>query len=333
MKVSIAIPVLNEEETVGELLGRLLEQTRPPDEIVLTDGGSQDRTTEIIADFIDRHAAVKLIAVEQALPGRGRNLAAAEANNDWLAFIDAGIEPAGNWLEELVSKAEQDSTIDVVYGMWEPITDTFFEECAAIAFVPPPTISDGVVARPRSIASSLFKRSVWRSVGGFPEDLRSAEDLLFMDRVQEAGFKSVFEPAAIVRWRLSPTFGATFKRFVVYARNNIRAGLWRQWQAPILTRYVTLFGLTLLLVPFSPKLILLPIMLWLLMLLARALIAIRRNRSCYPAGVVRNIKRLLVLIPLLATLDAAALIGSIQWLIFDWMRPRRKTAVEAGNGA
>ena len=333
MKVSIAIPVLNEEKTVGELLSRLLEQTRPPDEIVLTDGGSQDRTTEIIANFIKRSAAVKLIAVNEALPGRGRNLAAAEANHEWLAFIDAGIEPATNWLEALVSKAEQDSTVDVVYGMWEPITDTFFAECAAIAFVPPPTISDGVVARPRSIASSLFKRSVWRSVGGFPEDLRSAEDLLFMNRVQEAGFKTVFEPTAIVRWRLSPTLGATFKRFVVYARNNIRAGLWRQWQAPILTRYALIVALTLFLLAFSSKLIWLPIVLWLLMLSARGAVAIYRNRNCYPTGSVRNFKRLLVLVPLLATLDAAALVGSIHWLISDSFRPRGKTAVEAGNGA
>lgn len=333
MKVSIAIPVLNEEKTVGELLSRLLEQTRPPDEIVLTDGGSQDRTTEIIANFIDRYKAVKLITVDQALPGRGRNLAAAEANNEWLAFIDAGIEPATNWLDALVSKAEQDSTVDVVYGMWEPITDTFFAECAAIAFVPPPTISDGVVARPRSIASSLFKRSVWRSVGGFPENLRSAEDLLFMNRVQEAGFKTVFEPTAIVSWRLSPTFGATFKRFVVYARNNIRAGLWRQWQAPIFTRYALIVALTLFLLAVSSKLIWLPLVLWLLMLSARSMVAIYRNRNCYPASPIRNFKRLLVLVPLLATLDAAALVGSIHWLISDSFRPRGKTAVEAGNGA
>ena len=48
---------------------------------------------------------------------------------------------------------------------------------------------DGVITRPRFIASSLMKRSVWRSVGGFPEDLRSGEDLLFMDRMETAGFQ------------------------------------------------------------------------------------------------------------------------------------------------
>jgi hypothetical protein len=36
---------------------------------------------------------------------------------------------------------------------------------------------------------------------------------------------------------------------------------------------------------------------------------------------------------LLAVLDAAAIIGSIQWLLLDSFRWSRKTPVEAGNGA
>ena len=333
MRITVAIPVRDEEESVAKLLYGLLEQTRPPEEIIVTDGGSRDRTKEIVADFISRGAPVKLIDAGEAFPGRGRNLAAAEATSDWLAFVDAGIEPDNNWLHALASKAEQTPTIDVIYGGWEPITDSFFAECSAIIYVPPPSRMSGVVTRPRFIASSLMRRSVWRSVGGFPEDLRSAEDLLFMNRVESAGFKSTFEPRALVRWHLRPTLGSTFKRFVVYARNNIRAGLWRQWQAAIFTRYALLIGVTLALIPFAPKLIWLPIILWLVMLLARSVVAIRRNRNCYPAGVIRNIKRLLLLIPLLATIDTAAIVGSVQWLILDSFRPQAKTAVQAGDGA
>lgn len=333
MKISVAVPVRNEEKTIGELLRRLLNQTLPPDEVVIADGGSQDRTTLVISDFVENGAAVRLIAAGEALPGRNRNVAAAEAKNDWVAFIDAGTEPATNWLESLALRAEQDSTIDVVYGMWEPVIDSFFAECAAISYVPPPATRNGVFTRPRSIASCLMKRSVWRSVGGFPEHLRSAEDLLFMNRVENAGFNEIFEPRATVRWHLSPTFSSTFKRFVVYARNNIRAGLWRQWQATIFTRYFLLIGLAIVLLAISPKLAPLAIAFWLMMLLARAVVAIRRNRTCYPASLARNLKRLLVLVPLLAVIDAAAIIGSIQWLFFESFRGNRKVAVEASDGA
>jgi glycosyltransferase involved in cell wall biosynthesis len=333
MRISVAIPLRNEANNVDELLRRLLAQTRPPEEIIIADGGSTDSTPEIVSDFIGRGAPVKLIRAGEAFPGRGRNVAAAEASGDWLAFIDGGIEPALDWLETLAARAEIDETIDVVYGAWEPITDSFFAECAAITYVPPPIARNGVVTRPRFIASSLMKRSVWRSVGGFPEDLRSGEDLLFMDKIERAGFNSVFEPRGLVRWHLRPTLTSTFKRFVVYARNNIRAGLWRQWQAAIFTRYLLLFAIAVVSVLVSPKLLWLPFGLWLLMLLMRAIVSIHRNRACYPASASRNLKRLVLLIPLLATIDAAAFIGSIQWLFFDWFRGQRTTAVEAGDGA
>jgi glycosyltransferase involved in cell wall biosynthesis len=333
MRISVAVPVRNEANNIAELLRRLLTQSRPPDEIVVADGGSTDSTAEIIEDFINNGAPLKLIRAGEALPGRGRNLAAAAANSEWLAFIDGGIEPAPDWLEILVSKANEDAAIDVVYGGWEPVTNSFFEECAAITYVPPPSLRETVMTRPRFIASSLMKHQVWRTVGGFPEELRSAEDLLFMDRIEFAGFKSVFEPRAIVRWHIRPTFVSTFKRFVVYARNNIRAGLWRQWQAAILSRYLVLIAFALVLLVFAPTLLWLPFALWLLMLIARAVVSIRRNRQCYPASFARNLKRMFLLVPLVATLDLAAIVGSAQWLLLDWFRGPRKTAVEAGNGA
>jgi glycosyltransferase involved in cell wall biosynthesis len=333
MRVSVIVPVRDEEQSIRELLDSLLKQTRPPDEIVITDGGSVDATPQIIEEYIRQGAPVRLIRAGAALPGRGRNLGAAAASSEWLAFTDAGIRLANNWLETLVTRAAQDNAIDVVYGSWEPVTDTFFKECAAIAYVPPPAPRDGIVSRPRFIASTLLRRDAWSAVNGFPEDLRSAEDLVFMDRVEHAGYRAVFEPRAQVHWNLRPTLGATFKRFLIYSRNNIRAGLWRQWQATILLRYGLLIGLLAVALLIDPPWAWFVISLWLLMLAARSVASIRRNRHCYPASLAHNLVRGVLVMSLLAVLDAAAIIGSIQWLLFDSFRWSRKTAVEARNGA
>ncbi len=333
MKVSVIVPVRDEEHSIRELLDSLLNQTRLPDEIVITDGGSVDATPQIIEEYVQKGAPVRLIRTEAALPGRGRNLGAAEAKFDWLGFIDAGIRPAKNWLEALTSKAEQDESIDMVYGSWQPVTDTFFKECAAIAYVPPPALRDGIIARPRSIASTLLRRAAWEAVNGFPEHLRSAEDLVFMDRVERAGYRFVFEPQAEVHWHLRPTLGTTFKRFLLYSRNNIRAGLWRQWQATILGRYALLMLLLVVTLIVEPSWFWLSVVGWLFMLAARAAVAIRRNRFCYPASFFHNLIRGVLVMSLLAVLDAAAIIGSIQWLLLDCFRWSRKGAVGAGNGA
>ena len=187
--------------------------------------------------------------------------------------------------------------------------------------------------RPRSIASTLLRREAWRAVNGFPEHLRSAEDLVFMDRVENAGYRSVFEPRAQVHWDLRPTLAATFKRFLVYSRNNIRAGLFRQWQSTILVRYGVLAVLFVAALIVEPSWVWIPIAAWLFMLAARAIVSIRRNRLCYPASFLQNVLRAAMVMCVLAVLDAAAIAGSIQWLLLDSFRWSRKAPVEAGNGA
>jgi len=321
--ISVVVPVRDEEDSIRALLNGLLGQTLSPDEIVITDGGSVDGTRSIIEEFIRDGAPVKLIVDDDSLPGRSRNLAVASARNDWIAFIDAGIRPSPDWLACLAEKVADGSTVDVVYGNYEPIVDSFFRECAAIAYVPPATITSEGPLRPHSIASALMRRVAWQKAGGFPEDLRSAEDLVFMNKVERAGFRIVRAPRALVYWTIKPGLWTTFKRFVVYARNNIRAGLFRQWQAAIFLRYGVLAILIVPAIFFGWRWLLVPVIGWFLLLLMRGAKALWRNRA-RSRGVVRNALRLLMLVPIIATLDAAAFAGSISWLLFDKLHATRR---------
>jgi len=317
VKISVIIPVRNEEASIRALLESLLNQTLKPAEIVITDGGSTDATPEIISEYVKRGEPVRLIREGVALPGRGRNLAAAQASSEWIAFIDAGTRPESTWLQSLAEPAKTLSDIDVVYGSYEPITDTLFEECAAIAYVPPPVRTNGALMRPRSIVSVLMRISVWQAVGGFPEDLRSAEDLLFLNKIEAAGFRITFAPRAIVHGHIQPTLWKTFTRFVIYSRNNIRAGLWHSWQAKISTRYGLLLLLALPALFLGRFWLLLAVVPWLLMLAVRGVVAIVRNGDSYPAPLSRNLLRIVILVPLLAVIDLATMVGGIHWLLKD----------------
>ncbi|HEX8097378.1 MAG TPA: glycosyltransferase [Pyrinomonadaceae bacterium] len=320
MKISVCIPVRNEEGSIRRLLDGLFRQTRRPDEIVITDGGSRDATPEIIEEYVRQGKPVRLIREREALPGRGRNLAAAIATSEWLAFIDAGVYPAEDWLASLAECVERDEEVKAVYGGWEPAADSFFKECAAIAYayVPTKEVNEEFV-RSRFIASSLIHRSVWERVGGFSERLRSAEDLLFMQSVDETGARVAYAPGAAVLWSMPPTFWRTFKRFVTYSRHNLRAGFGRGWQAAIFTRYGLLLLCALAASAFTRHWIVVTAALWLLMLLARSVIALWRNRRYYPAGLGRNTLRVFVLVPLLATLDLATILGTLDWVVRDRM--------------
>ena len=332
MKISVIIPVRNEAASVPKLLESLTSQSLTPAEILITDTGSTDGTPEIVEAFDAGHLPVHLIRAGHGYPGRGRNLGARQAGSEWLAFIDAGVTPDQCWLESLAEPVQSPGEVDVVYGSFQPVTDTFFKECAAIAFVPPAVSVNGQPMRTRSIASALMRRSVWLAVGGFPEDLRSAEDLLFMDRIEAADFRIAYAPKALVHWNIQPTFGKTFRRFVTYSQHNIRAGLWKHWQRTIFRRYfvLLLLALPIFLLDRSWLAIWLfvPVLAWLLMIVSRSIIAIRRNRYCYPAGIGRNLARLTLLAPLLAVIDMAAIVGSVQWLLTD----RSYSKLESSGG-
>jgi glycosyltransferase involved in cell wall biosynthesis len=316
VEISVIIPVHNEEQSIARLLENLSRQTLRPSEIVIADAGSTDRTAAIIATTEQTMPSIHLIRAGVAFPGRARNLAAAQANNEWLAFIDAGVNPEPDWLESLARRAQL-RDVDVVYGSYEPVVDTLFKQCAVMAYVAPPVEIDGRLIRSRSVASVLMKRKVWQAVGGFPENLRSAEDLLFMDKVDAADFRVTHASGALVHWQVQGTPWLTFKRFVTYARNNMRAGLWRQWQSPILQRYAFLLAAALPAFWFGVKWLIVPLFLWVLMLAGRAAVMLWRNRVCYPAGLFRNVVRLLVLVPLIALIDAATISGTLQWALKD----------------
>lgn len=316
IEISVVIPALNEEYSIRRLLEDVLSQTLKPAEIVITDGGSTDKTREIIEEFIAAGAPLKLIRVQKSMPGRARNLAAAESRCQWIAFTDAGITLIPEWLEALTEKASEKSA-DVVYGTYEPIVDSFFTECAAIAYVPPPFETDGGAVRPRSIVSALMRREAWETVGGFPEHLRSAEDLIFMNQVEQSGFKIARTARAKVFWHIQPNFWRTFKRFVEYSRNNIRAGLFSEWQQTIFLYYALIAATTFGVVFLGLRGLIFPPVVWLLLLFARATRTLYRNRKAYPAGLARNLGRLVLLVPIIATLDAAAVIGSVNWLLRD----------------
>jgi glycosyltransferase involved in cell wall biosynthesis len=319
-EISVVIPVRNEAGSVRVLIEGLLAQTLMPYEIVIADGGSVDATREIVEEFISRGAPVKLIREQAALPGRGRNVGAQQAQCEWIAFTDGGIRPEPDWLANLAAKVAADPVVDVVYGSYEPVVDSFFRECAAIAYVPRPLEIEGSLTRSNFIASSLMRRRVWEAVGGFPEHLRSGEDLLFIRQIDEAGFRTVQAPRAVVHWDIQPNLWRTFKRFKSYAQSNIRAGLWRQWQAAIFRRYALLLLTAVPAILFGWRWLVVPLGSWIGVLLARATKALGKNLRVYPAGPGRNLLRLIMIVPIIATEELAVLVGSLNWLLADKFR-------------
>jgi glycosyltransferase involved in cell wall biosynthesis len=252
MKVSLVVPVKNEADSIECLMSSVAGQTRLPDEMIVVDGGSDDGTPEIVEEWARRRSLsdwARVVRVDDATPGKGRNIGVANAKYDWIAFTDAGIRVEEPWLERLIEVAERDDRVDAVYGSVEPEAETFFERCAALAYVAPKRLRAGRWMRGPAIHSSFIRRGVWEGVGGFP-DLRAAEDLIFMEAVERKGYKIAWAPQAVVCWRMPPTFGSVFRRFALYSMHNVRIGRQYDWHYGVARQYAvwtvfTILGLVL----------------------------------------------------------------------------------------
>ena len=74
LKISVIIPILNEEKSLKQLLDSLLKQTLKPDEIIICDGGSSDKSIFIIDSYNKKNKTIKLVNKESTCRGSGRNL-------------------------------------------------------------------------------------------------------------------------------------------------------------------------------------------------------------------------------------------------------------------
>lgn len=310
-EVSVIVPTMNEEESVVRLLEALAAQTLRPAEVVVADGGSTDRTRELVREFARRAPfRVVLVETERGLPGRNRNAALARASFEWGACVDAGTRPRADWLERLVEGARREPEARVVYGGFEAVADSFFTRSAAVTYVPAP--GEAV----RSTASCLLHRAAWEQAGRFREDLRSAEDLLFFRQLREAGVREAFAPGAVVEWELRPTHASTFRKFAAYARSNMRAGLAREWQYGV-ARFYLLLLLTLAAGLFFRPLLLAPVALLLLRAARRVWKWHARLPTSRRALQLLHLPRLLMVAWLNFVIDVAMFWGTLQWLVGD----------------
>jgi glycosyltransferase involved in cell wall biosynthesis len=92
---SVIVPARNAEQTLPRTLAALGAQEPGGEfEVIVVDDGSTDRTAELA-----REAGVKVLCQPPLGPAAARNLGASHARADALAFCDADVFPAPEWLQ------------------------------------------------------------------------------------------------------------------------------------------------------------------------------------------------------------------------------------------
>lgn len=100
-KISVIIPAYNSAATIEACLTSILNQTQPPEEIIVVDDGSTDGTVAKITHLQQELPKIRLFKESHQGPGASRNFASAKAVGDILVFVDSDMEFDQNFLKEL----------------------------------------------------------------------------------------------------------------------------------------------------------------------------------------------------------------------------------------
>jgi glycosyltransferase involved in cell wall biosynthesis len=105
MRVSVVVPAHNAASTLAAAVRSALDQTRPPDEVVVVDDGSTDATPTVVGELGDE---VRLVTQRQSGPSAARNAGVTASSGDWLAFLDADDQWHPEKLERQLRVADDD---------------------------------------------------------------------------------------------------------------------------------------------------------------------------------------------------------------------------------
>lgn len=246
-KVSLITTVLNEESSIEHFLSSIAIQKQKPNEVIVVDAGSTDKTVEIAESFKPLIKKLVILIRQGANRSVGRNAGIKIAKHDLIAISDAGCVLDKNWLSE-ITKPFVNKRTDVVAGYYHPDSRSVFEKCVApyVLVMPDRVNPKTFLPATRSMA---IKKSVWKRAGGFPKEFSDNEDYVFSHQLLNVKAEIVFSPNAIVHWRPRKNLKEFWIMLYRFARGDAKAGLRRIKIASVFFRYVTfiLLGLSCLL--------------------------------------------------------------------------------------
>jgi len=174
VRLSVVVPVLNEQEVIAATLAAIRKGGRDA-EIVVVDGGSFDRSVQIAAQFANQ--------VLSAPRGRAQqqNYGAARSAGDTLVFVHADTIVPPTFRDDIAAALDDP---EVCGGRF----DLCLDDRRAVGRL----IGQAISLRSRLTSSAtgdqaiFVRRSTFERLGGFPE-IAICEDIAFVRLLKRAG--------------------------------------------------------------------------------------------------------------------------------------------------
>jgi glycosyltransferase involved in cell wall biosynthesis len=217
--ISVILPVYNGERFLAAALRSVLDQTLPPDEVIVVDDGSTDGSAEIAAQIkATSPVPIQLIQQGNQGPAAARNAGLQLATGSFIAFQDADDIWAADKLAIQVALFRRYPQAYAVIG-YSRIAITDPNDAGVLHYQ----------GRPGPILllqESLFRRAIFDLVGPFDPRLRGDEDVEWFLRLLEQPIEIIIHPDIVLTYRrhganLTGSLAASRRQFLLALQRSV----------------------------------------------------------------------------------------------------------------
>lgn len=262
-KISIIIPVKNEEKYISECIKSIIVFDYPKDllEVIFVDGMSEDKTVEIIESYIKKYPYIKILNNIMKIVPISMNMAIKASTGDYICRLDAHASYPIDYISKLFYWSEK-LNADNVGAVC--ITDVKNKNLISNAIKKVLSHKLGVgnsdfrigsdeIKEVDTVPFGFFKKTVFNKYGLYDERLTRNQDIELNKRIKNNGGKIYLIPEVKCIYY-------SRENFLELAKNNYNNGKWN-----ILTAYYTKALSSLSLRHFVPMLYMLGLIIPLLL--------------------------------------------------------------------
>jgi succinoglycan biosynthesis protein ExoA len=226
--ISVIIPTFNEESHIAAVLEDMLGQEGldADVEVLVTDGGSTDKTREIVEAYASR-GNVRLVDNPKRHQVSGYNIAIKEARGSIICIVHAHARFSKTYLAACVEARERTGAANVG-GVVRHRGEGPIGEAIALAMSSPLGVGDSKYRHTKreqwcdSVMGTFMDRRLFDEIGPYNESNVVNEDCEFNYRLRAAGYRVL----------VSPGIEATYyvrSSLIDLAKQYARYGFYRRW--------------------------------------------------------------------------------------------------------
>ena len=177
--VSVIMPTYNRAQYLSRSIPSFINQTYTNCELIVVDDGSEDRTFQIVNDYMMAHENIRYIKHSHRKLSLSKNAGIKAAAGKYIAFLDSDDEYKPDYLEKRVEFMKANAEISLIEGGALIIGDPYVKDIH--------DLSKKIHLSECLIGSTFFgKTELFLALGGFDKKIHYGEESSFWHNAEKA---------------------------------------------------------------------------------------------------------------------------------------------------